>query len=301
MAAKIKNRKSPEQRRAQMERLHESIGEQVEQLRESKAWEDMLAFMQAFRTYSLSNMLLILSQLPEAAQVAGYGKWRKEFGRQVSKGQRGIKIIGGRSAKVTETNEDTGEEEEKNTVRFFPCTVFDISQTEPVEGEAREIPELARKLTGDDPQGITEAVGQWLTSQGWGFSVAPVAGSANGYTAPDDRRVVVDTGMSPAQTAKTALHEAAHAVLHSEEDHSEYLTHRGIKETEAESAAYVVAGLLGLDTADYTIGYVAGWSGADAEVIKATAANVQRAANTIYDAITDTTAEAIEPTEVVAA
>ena len=301
MSRKIKNRKSPEQRREEMEQLHESIGEQVEALRDSQAWEDMLHFMRAFRTYSLSNMLLILSQFPEASQVAGYGKWRKEFGRQVSKGQRGIKIIGGRSAKVTETNPDTGEEEETRKVKFFPCTVFDISQTEPVEGEARDIPELSQKLTGDDPAGITDAVADWLRSHGWSFTIEPVAGEANGYMQKDTRSVVVDEGMSPAQTAKTALHEAAHAVLHSDEDHSEYVEHRGIKETEAESAAYVVAGLLGLDTSDYTIGYVAGWSGADAEVIKATAANVQRAANTIYDAITETPAEDSEPAEALAA
>lgn len=293
MAQKIKNRKTPEQRREEMDQLHESIGQQVEALRDSQAWEDMLNFLRSFRKYSLSNALLILSQFPEASHVAGYGKWRKEHGRQVSKGQRGIKILGGRTAKFTETNDDTGEEEEKRRVKFFPCTVFDISQTEPIEGEAKDIPELAHKLTGDDPEGITEAVGEYLTSQGWSFTIEPVAGSANGYTAPDARRVVVDEGMSPAQTAKTALHEAAHAILHSDEDHSEYLAHRGIKETEAESTAYVVAGLLGLDTADYTIGYVAGWSGADAEVIKATAANVQTAANTIYEAITEAeTAEA---------
>lgn len=300
MSRKIKNRKSPEQRREEMEQLHDSISEQVEQLRNSQAWEDMLHFMRAFRTYSLSNMLLILSQFPDASQVAGYGKWRKEFGRQVTKGQRGIKIIGGRSAKVTETNPDTGEEETRK-VKFFPCTVFDISQTEPVEGEARDIPELAPKLTGDDPAGITDAVADWLKSQGWSFTIEPVAGEANGYMQKDTRSVVVDEGMSPAQTAKTALHEAAHAVLHSDEDHSEYVEHRGIKETEAESTAYVVAGLLGLDTSDYTIGYVAGWSGADAEVIKATAANVQRAANTIYDAITETPAEDSEPAEALAA
>lgn len=300
MSRKIKNRKTPEQRRAEMDQLQESIGEQVEKLRDTQAWEDMLHFMRSMRNYSLNNLVLIWSQFPEATHVAGYGKWRKEFGRQVTKGQRGIKIIGGRKAKVTETNPDTGEEEEKDAVKFFPCTVFDISQTEPVEGEAREIPELAQKLTGDDPEGITEAVGQWLRSQGWSFTIEAIEGPANGYMQKDTRSVVVDEGMSPAQTAKTALHEAAHAVLHSDEDHADYLERRGIKETEAESTAYVVAGLLGLDTSDYTIGYVAGWSGAETEVIKATAANVQRAANTIYDAITETPAEDSEPAEALA-
>lgn len=292
MAQKIKNRKTPEQRREEMEQLHESIGQQVEELRQSDAWKEMLHFMKHFHNYSFPNLMLIWSQSPNASTVAGFGKWRKEFGRQVQKGERGIKIIGGRMKKDIETNEDTGEEEETRKTVFFPCTVFDISQTEPIDGEARDIPELAHKLTGDDPDGITEAVADWLTGQGWTFSIEAVEGDANGYTVPDARRVVVDTGMSPLQTAKTALHEAAHAILHSGEEHRGD-QHRGIKETEAESTAYVVAGLLGLDTSDYTIGYVAGWSGADAEVIKATAQNVKTAANAIYDGITEAeTAEA---------
>jgi hypothetical protein len=101
------------------------------------------------------------------------------------------------------------------------------------------------------------------------------------------KRVVIDANLSPAQAAKTALHEAAHVLLHSTEEHAEYVEHRGIKETEAESVAYIVAGMLGLDTSDYSVGYVAGWSNCDAETIKATAANVLRTAHTLADALTE--------------
>ena len=93
--------------------------------------------------------------------------------------------------------------------------------------------------------------------------------------------------------AKTALHEAAHVILHAEEDHAEYVEHRGIKETEAESVAYIVAGILGLDTSAYSVGYVAGWSKCEAETIKATAANVLRTAHALADAITEPAPEPV--------
>lgn len=92
-------------------------------------------------------------------------------------------------------------------------------------------------------------------------------------------------GLSDAQAAKTILHEAAHVLLHAEEGHAEYVAHRGVKECEAESVAYVVAGIHGLDTAAYSVGYVAGWTGADAETIQATAGAVLPAAHTLAEAL----------------
>ena len=124
-------------------------------------------------------------------------------------------------------------------------------------------------------------------SQGWTVERESIPGGAHGYTDPEGRRVVLDSDLSPAQAAKTALHEAAHVILHAEQDAAEYVQHRGVTETEAESVAYVVAGILGLDTSAYSIGYVAGWSNGEPETIKATAANVLRAAHTLADAITE--------------
>ncbi|MGW9114497.1 ImmA/IrrE family metallo-endopeptidase, partial [Microbacterium sp. NPDC055683] len=151
-------------------------------------------------------------------------------------------------------------------------------------------------LTGDDPAGIFEAVADYLTGKGWTVTREPIPGTANGFTTIDGtRRVVVDVDLSPAQAAKTALHEAAHVILHSDEEPAEYITHRGIKETEAESVAYIVAGILGLDTSRYSVGYVAGWSRCESETIKSTAARVLRAAHTLADAITETEAAEAEP------
>ena len=294
MARRIKNTKSPEERRAEAEALQASIAAQVEQLRDSEAWTRFLEFARVFHRYSINNLLLILSQRPDATRVAGYRTWQS-VGRQVTKGQRGIRIFGGRDVVTREEDERTGEETEHRSRRFFPVSVFDISQTEPIDPDVADPGAITHRLTGDDPLGILAAVVDYLTGQGWTVEREAIAGEVNGYTTTDGtRRVVVDADLSPAHAAKTALHEAAHVLLHAEEDPAEYVQHRGVKETEAESVAYVVAGLLGLDTSAYSIGYVAGWTEGDAETIKATAARVLRAAHTLADALTEPVDEATE-------
>ncbi|MFD1716043.1 ArdC-like ssDNA-binding domain-containing protein [Amnibacterium flavum] len=293
MVRKVATQKSIEERREQAEALQASIGVQVEQLRQSEQWTRFLQFAQAFHAYSLNNVLLILSQNPTATRVAGFRKWL-ELGRAVRKGEKSIKIFGYRERKVTDGDDHndavdvlgTGE----RVVRYFPIlSVFDQSQTDPTDPEAGDPTQLAQQLHGEDPTGILQAVTDYLTGQGWTVTREPIAGSVNGYTTTDGtRRVVIDASLSPAQAAKTGLHEAAHVLLHAEEDHTEYIEHRGVKETEAESVAYIVAGILGLDTSSYSIGYVAGWSHCDPETIRNTAARVLRTAHTLADAITTT-------------
>ena len=281
MARTVKNSKTPEQRRAEADELQAKIADQVEALRESEAWARFLDFTKAFHRYSINNLLLIFGQCPEASHVAGYRTWQK-LNRQVRKGERGIRIYGGRDVRETVENPTTGQEEEQRRTMFFPVSVFDMGQTDLIDPA-----EIARPLTGEDTAGIFDAVADYLTGQGWTVERESIPGGAQGYTDPETRRVVLDSDLSPAQAAKTALHEAAHVLLHAEENHAEYVEHRGIKETEAESVAYVVAGILGLDTSGYSVGYVAGWSKCDAETIKATAANVRRAAHTLADALTE--------------
>ncbi|MFD1716156.1 ArdC-like ssDNA-binding domain-containing protein [Amnibacterium flavum] len=291
MVRKVATQKSIEERRDQAEALQASIGEQVEQLRQSEQWTRFLQFAQAFHAYSLNNVLLILSQNPTATRVAGFRKWL-ELGRQVRKGEKSIKIFGYRERKVTDEDDQneavdvlgTGE----RVVRYFPIlSVFDQSQTDPTDPEAGDPTQLAQQLHCEDPAGILEAVTDYLTGQGWTVTREHISGSANGYTTTDGtRRVVIDAALSPAQAAKTGLHEAAHVILHAAEDHAEYIAHRGIRETEAESVAYVVAGILGLDTTSYSIGYVAGWSHGEADTIRSTAARVLKTAHTLADAIT---------------
>lgn len=287
MVRKIKNTKTADQRRIEAETMQASIAEQVEQLRNSDAWMKYLEFAQAFHRYSMGNLLLILAQCPGATRIAGYRTWQN-LGRQVRKGETGIRIFGGRSVRWTEEDEKTGDETERSTVRFFPVSVFDIGQSDLTDPEAEDHSTVAHKLTGEDPQGIANAVTDYLTGKGWTVSREPISGSANGYTTTDgSKQVVIDQALSPAQAAKTALHEAAHVILHSDQDAAEYIEHRGIKETEAESVAYIVAGILELDTSAYSIGYVAGWSQGETEVIKETAARVLKAAHQLAEAITE--------------
>lgn len=296
MARKITTTKTAEQRRAQAQRLQESIVEQVAQLRDSTAWQQFLAYVRAFHSYSVNNLMLIAAQHPGASQVAGFRKWQS-LGRQVRKGEHAIKIFGFAKKKITDDSDNTGDDEERVKIYYPVLSVFDISQTDPIEG-ADDTPdpvELAPRLTGDDPLGIIDAVAEWLHTQGWRLTRVPIPGDANGYTATGSRQVMVDANLSPAQAAKTALHEAAHVILHADEDPIEYITHRGIKETEAESVAYVVAGILGLDTATYSIGYVAGWADADTELIKTTAARVLTATHTLADALIEEGRETANP------
>ena len=292
MVRKIKNRKTAEERRAQAEELQGSIADQVEQLRNSDQWVRFLRFAQSFHRYSLNNLLLILSQCPTATRVAGFRQWQA-MGRQVRKGERAIRIFGYAQKKIpaeqaeSEDHAETTEDGQK-VITYYPVlSVFDIGQTDAIDPEADDPSTLAQRLSGADQLGIAVAVTDYLTEQGWTVRRQQISVGANGYTDPEARRVAIDADLSPAQAAKTVLHEAAHVILHAEEDPSEYVDHRGVKETEAESVAYVVAGLLGIDTSRYSIGYVAGWSEGDAGTIKATAGRVLHAAHVLAEAITD--------------
>lgn len=286
MARKVVSAKTIEERRTEVEQLQASIAQQVEQLRSSESWEQYLRFAQAFHNYSFNNLMLILSQNPLATQVAGYRTWQSR-GRQVRKGERGLRIFGGRRVTATVEDETTGEEAEVSRMRFFPVSVFDVGQTEPVEGKELPADQIVQLLTGTDELGIFDAVVDYLTGLGWTVTREEISGGANGYTTTDGtKKVVVEAALAPAQAAKTALHEAAHVLLHVDENPAEYVAHRGIIETEAESVAYVVAGVLGLDTQAYSIGYVAGWSQCETEVIKSTGQRVLKAAHQLVAALT---------------
>jgi hypothetical protein len=290
MVRTVKHTTSPEERRAQADALHASIATQVEALADSEQWARFLAFAGAFHAYSLNNVLLILAQQPTATKVAGFRNWQ-ELGRQVRRGEKAIRIFGFRTKKIDDDQPaggDAGEAGEGRTLTYYPMlSVFDIVQTDPIDPTAPNPTALAQQLEGADEAGILDAVTDYLTGTGWSVERIPLPGTANGYTTTDGtRRVVIDADLPPAQAAKTALHEAAHVLLHADEEPGEYAAHRGIKETEAESVAYVTAGLLGLDTAAYSVGYVAGWADGDPAIIRAAAADVLRTVHTLADALT---------------
>ncbi len=242
----------------------------------SGRYAEYLAAMSKFHHYSFGNALLILLQRPAATHVAGYTTWRETFGRQVRRGERGIQILAPCQFQYLVEREKidpvTGkvlygrdgkpltEKRRESATRFKIATVFDISQT-----EGRELPNI----------GVTELTGE----QGH------VPGTAKGYTSFKESRIVVKSGMSEVQTVKTLVHEIAHAKLHNPEE-AEQRKSRWEKEVEAESVAYVVCQHFGIDTSDYSFGYVANWSrGRELAELKASLDIIHSTAREIIDAI----------------
>ena len=250
--------------------------------------------------YSFNNTVLIASQRPDATLVAGYRAWQTKFGRQVKKGEKGIKII--TPMKVTETKEVTlvdpvthkirrdadgrplKELRDVTIPRFRVATVFDISQT---EGKALPVPEV-HPLTGSVTgyEDMLEAICRYSPVP---IAIEPVDGeNVNGYYNHVEKRIAVKEGLSEAQTIKTALHEVTHALLHDRDK----LQKEGIqkdphaREIEAESVAYTVSQAFGLDTSDYTFGYVASWSRSlELQELKQAMDIIRRTSATMIDGI----------------
>lgn len=282
MTTKTATRRSTEDRKAQAQQLHDDLTAKISELTQGDNWKTWLDFAARFRHYSFGNMLLIQAQMPGATHVAGYRAFQA-MGRQVRKGEKAIKIFGYSTKKLVDVDEETGTETVTGKQAFYPVlSVFDISQT-----DGDEIPAAPAQpvlLEGDDETAIYERTAAFLRGRGWDVAVEPIAApGVNGFTSPATREIRVDEALSPAARAKTGLHEAAHAILHVDAD--EPSQHRGIREVEAESVAYILGAMLGLDTSSYSISYVTGWARADVELIRSTASNVLRAVGTLADAL----------------
>lgn len=275
-------------RAEKVEQMHDELSAAVDALMQSGQWLRWLDFLGSFHRYSFNNTMLIQVQCPHATQVAGFKAWQAK-GRQVRKGEKGIRIFGKPFRLVSETDEATGETTRK-AIKCPPpvVSVFDISQTDPIEG-VEQLTAPVAQLQGDDHAALYERISEWMTGQGWTVTREQIPGESNGYCTVDGtRRIVVDADLSDAHAAKTAIHEAAHAILHTDEE-GKLTTEpdQATRELEAESVAYVVAALHDLDTSDYSVGYLASWSGGQADTIKATAVRVQEAVHLIADALTD--------------
>jgi antirestriction protein ArdC len=256
--------------------LTAKLATEVEKLTSSESWETYLRFQAAFHRYSFRNVLLILSQCPEATQVAGYQAWLK-LGRQVRKGEKAIFIL----APMVGKKKDEAGEEHAQIFGFRGAAVFDVSQT-----DGDEIPAVVNKLDGEDAGFIGDALRTVAASLG--FKVEGVSGGiggANGVTEFETETIKILADNSEAQQAKTLAHELGHVLLHAPGDF-DYRNHRDLAELEAESVAYVVCASLGLDTSGYSLGYVAHWTGEKAaELVTASGARIQKAAAQILDAL----------------
>lgn len=232
--------------------------------------------------------MLIFLQCPQASLVAGYQDWKRKFGRNVKKRETGITILAPCPFRTREKVEKEGADGqtviseqwvERRTYRTV--TVFDISQT-----EGRELPDILCELDGSIEQyeSVMEAL---IKVSPVPIDYGPLPGGARGCFNHETQRITILMGMSQTQTLKTTIHEIAHSILHQQSIGSAVLMGLPYKdintrEVEAESVAYVVCQHFGIDTSDYSFGYVAAWSKgrelaelkASLECIRSTAAGI---------------------------
>lgn len=221
---------------------------------DSEPYKIFLKTMSQFHTYSLNNLILIVSQMPHATKVAGYKTWKNTFNRQVNRGAKSIKIIGGRPYKKTVEALENGKKEKKTIegVSFFPVSVFDISQT-----SGDPLPQLTKELSGD-VEGYAKLFAALKQTSKFPVVFEELSNGVKGYCSLKDEKIAIKKGMSQSQTIKTLIHEMTHSELHGQESFRE--TTRQTKEVEAESCAYVVCDHFGIDTRDYSFPYLAAWS-----------------------------------------
>jgi hypothetical protein len=304
--------------------LLDVLTEGVLALTDSDRWRRHLEVQGRFHRYSFGNALLIGAQCPEATRVAGFTAWRR-LGRSVRRGERAIwilaPVVGRRRAARDGADGDgadgdgadgdgadrdgagrggagrggagrggagtvgagsrAADRAESGDVRrlvgFRPVPVFDISQT-----DGDDLPEVCRAVAGDDPAGWFDALSGCAAGLGYSVLRAELPGAVNGDCTFATRTIRVERRNGPAQQVKTLAHELAHALLH------EGTADRSLAELEAESTAFVVCRVLGLDTSEYSFGYVACWAGGGEEAvagIKASCGRIQQAAGLIVAAV----------------
>ncbi|MEX1004151.1 MAG: toprim domain-containing protein [Acidimicrobiia bacterium] len=253
-----------------VERLHAQLQDSLQELVTSEDWQQALAVAARFHDYSFSNTQLIWAQSLARgftpSRVAGYRAWQ-DLGRHVRRGEKGLQILAPVTRKITPEN---GEDEERRVVGFRVVHVFDLTQT---EGEP--LPEVSATLVEGDLPSHWDQVSGLIVDAGFDLQVADLErlGEANGITDWQQRDVVVRASLPGAQRFKTAVHELAHIRLH-EPNTDGRPSCRGIVEVEAESVAYMVCAALGIDSAGYSLPYVASWSGGDVTKVAATANRV---------------------------
>lgn len=270
--------------------LVEYAREGVKDFLESDKYKQYLKTMSQFHNYSWSNTILILQQMPNAKAVAGFQTWKKVFERHVVKGQKGIKILAPMNIKQeqTKTKEINGKKEtvtEEVTVRRFKTmTVFDVSQT-----DGAPMPTLTKELSGpvNDYSKLFEAI---ASTTSYKIEFEEIQSGAKGYCDFGNKRIALNKGMSEAQTIKTLIHEITHSHLHEPKLRED--KDRRTMEVEAESVAFVVCSRFGLDTSDYSFGYLASWSsGKEVKELTQSFATIQKQADKVITGINESLEE----------
>lgn len=259
-----------------IKQITDGIEQGIKELFESERYRSYLATMGRFHTYSVNNTLLIHAQCPQATLVAGFSRWKNQFGRHVKKGEKGIHILAPapflkkieeikrdpvtQEAVLDENGEEVREEKTVKISAFKVVSVFDVSQT-----EGKPLPMLAMNLTGNVEHYdiLLEALRQ--------TSAVPIQfqnldEEVDGYFSLDSQSITIREGMSQMQTISAIVHEMAHSRLHnrsptSEENaKNEAQKTRNTEEVEAESVSYAVCQYFGIETGENSFGYIASWS-----------------------------------------
>ena len=285
-----------------LKEITDRLEQGITELFDSERYKEYLRVMSKFHNYSFNNTLLIAMQKPDASLIAGFTAWKNQFQRNVKKGEKGIKIIAPSPFKIKQETEKIDpqtqkpvigrdgkpvtEEKEITIPAYKVVSVFDVSQT-----EGKELPNIAvDALTGDVEQ-YSDFFAALEKTSPVPIGFEKIEGGAHGYYHLEDKRIALDEGMSELQTLKTAIHEIAHAKLHdidlnAPKDEQQPRVDRRTREVEAESVAYTVCQHYGLDTSDYSFGYVAGWSsGRELAELKSSLETIRSAAADIINSI----------------
>lgn len=271
-----------EQNKARLKEITDSIEAGIRELFQSDKYRQYLATMSRFHRYSVNNVMLIHMQKPDATRVAGFNKWRDDFGRNVRKGEKGIKIIAPTpykkkieeakldpDTKLPMLDADGNAIMEEKTIQipmYKVVSVFDVSQT-----EGKPLPELAETLTGNvqEYEVFLEALKRASPVP---IRIEPMGADMDGYFSASEQRIAIREGMSQVQTVSAVVHEIAHSKLHNYQKAKEQAAaeneaappvprkSRETEEIEAESISYAVCAYYGVETGANSFGYLASWS-----------------------------------------
>ena len=280
-----------------LKEITDRLEQGITELFDSERYKESLQVMSKFHNYSFNNTLLIAMQKPDASLIAGFNAWKNNFGRNVMRGEKGIRILAPSPYKIRQEVEkkdpQTGktvigkdgkpvtETKEIQIPAFKIVSVFDVSQT-----EGKEIPGITdNELTGDVEQYRDFFTALERTSP-FAMGFEALEGTVKGRCFYDGQRIAINEGMSELQNVKTAIHEIAHATLHNIDRDAPERPDRSTREVQAESIAYTVCQHYGLDTSDYSFNYIATWSsGRELAELKKSLATIRSTAAELINTI----------------
>ena len=285
-----------------LKEITDRLEQGIKELFDSDRYKEYLRVMSKFHNYSFNNTLLIAMQKPDASLVAGFQSWKNNFKRNVVKGEKGIKILAPSPFKIKQEMEKIDpatqkpiigadgkpvkEEKEITIPAFKVVSVFDVSQT-----EGKELPDIAVDMLTGDVERFKDVFAALEKTSPVPIGFEKIEGNSHGYYHLEEKRIAIDEGMSELQTIKTAIHEIAHAKLHdinpnAPQEEQADRPDRRTREVQAESVAYAVCQHYGLDTSDYSFGYVAGWSsGRELDELKSSLETIRSTAAEIINSI----------------